>query len=192
MEIKNVIVLLSLFVLIFCNNIVYGENINSIENQSGYNNSSISSIQTNENQMSGNNQLNDIFLRELNLERELLAQKQQTYDSFLNTVLTWFTLFGIILAVLGFIFYKNIRDIKEDVRIELNKDLSEKVQMIIEKTMKSTYEKPISELGERVSELENRAEDFRYIEKGQKKFALYPNEREIEKKEAQSKNIFEE
>jgi len=189
MKIGNIIYIV--FVLFLFNiTIVHGETNDSIKNQS---NDINSSKLLNENKVYETNQLNDMYLRELELERELLAQKQQTYDSFLNTLLIWFTLFGIILAVIGFLFYKNIREIKDEVTKELDRNLSEKAQTIIKETMKSTYEEPIAELGDRVTKLENLVGEFRRaIEKGQKKLPEYLEENEIGKNEVQGKNIFEE
>ncbi len=157
MRAKNSIIII--VVLIFLINTVNGEANDSNINQSNPINFTESS-KSSENKIYGTNQLDDIFLRELEMERELLAQKQQTYDSFLSTILIWLTLFGIILALIGFVFYKNIKEIKEDVTKELDRNLSDKAQTIIKETMKSTYEKPISDLGERITKLENRVEKF--------------------------------
>lgn len=184
MSIKNILVVV--FVLTSFNNIVHGESNNSIVNQSSF------IISANESNVHEANQLNDIFLRELELEREFLAQKQQTYDTFLTIILVWLTLFSIILLAISIVAYKNIRELKKDVKKELDKDLSEKAQRIIKETMKSTYEKPISDLAERVTQLEKYVDYLKkgYIEKGQKKLPEYLEEKEMAKKEQQ--NIFDE
>lgn len=187
MWIKNIILLI--FILFLLNNVVHGEANNSNQNQSGLINSSTPFISTGENKVYAANQLNDMSLEQ---EREFLAQKQKTYDTFLTMIILVLTLFGvfltIVLALIGFWSYKNIRELKNEMQSELDKGLSS-AQTIIEKTMKSVNEKPISDLSDRVNKLENRVEDIkRAIDKGQKKLPEYYEDKEI----VQVKNIFEE
>lgn len=194
MWIKNILLLV--FVILTFNVIVHGETDNfnnSIENQSN-NNSYISS--SNEKQAYGTTQLNDIYLRSLELEREFLAQKQKTYDTFLNIVIIILTVFGIfltvILALIGFWSYKNIKELKDELNKELEKGISENSQVVIEKAIKSINEMPISDLSIRVNKLENYVEYLKKTnEKGQKKLPEYLEVKEIISREPQDKNIFE-
>lgn len=201
MWIKNI--LLQIFIIILIsNNTVHGEINNSIENQSINVNSSLATISMNVNQVDLNAQLRDI-----ELEKEFLAGKKNSYDSFLNTVLIILTLFGFLLTLVvvlsGFLFYKNanelkedvkkdINDFKTDVRNELKTDFSEKAQVIIKETMKSTYEKPILELTDRFNLLDNSVTDLKTAYgKKQRKLPEYLEEKEMANKEPQIENIFE-
>ncbi len=213
MWIKKVII--SVFVLILIlNNSVQGAINNSIENQSSNTNSSLDSISITGNQVDLNAQLRDI-----EYERQFLAEREKTYDSFLNTVLFTLTIFGFLLTVVigiaGFLFYKHINELKEDVKKDVNdfkneiksnindfqadvknelkKDLSEKAQVIIEKTMESTYEKPISDLTERIEALDDSVEDIKKaLGKRQKRLPEYIREKKMAKEEPYIENIFEE
>lgn len=198
MWIKKII---ALVFILFLLNIAQGVGINnSIGNQTTNINSSISSTSANENTVYGANQLTDTSLRNLELEQELLVQNQKTYDSFLNTALLALTLFGlvltIVLAISGFLFHKNISDVKmelknditefkEKIKNDVQNDLSVKAELLTEKIMKSNYEKRVTKLENYVQELK------KAVDKG-KKLPEFFDENEIVEKEQPSKNIFDE
>jgi len=92
------------------------------------------------------------------LKLESINSQSTTFNTFLVIVTVFLGAFAIIIAVLlgiGLYFnYKDMKEIKVDVKAELQKDLSDKAQSLIGEVMKTNYEKPISGLTDRVDIVE--------------------------------------
>lgn len=143
-------------------------------------------------------EINELKSKELDIERDILLNKQSSYDSALNTLIWIAALFGImftaILMIAAILGYKSIQDTTQVVKRKMEK-LDEAQQNLIKKTVESLYEDKINQALEIAYRLENYIKDLTKVvrAKNGKKIPPYVEEDKVsEKPSAKKENIFEE
>jgi len=115
-------------------------------------------------------------------------------NTFLNTVIMFLGIYGIIIAILlgigWFLNHKDIKDIKASVHRELEKDFGDKAQSIVKETMKSRYDIPVNETKEGIIRLENYIKDLKRAIETEQPIPPYPEEDDDNK--TKEKNVFDE
>ena len=102
------------------------------------------------------------------LFEQVLDQKQKHYDSTLNTMMWISGIFGIILTIIVFVFgfvgYNSIKNIEKDIDKKfslLEKNLDEKIDNIVNRLTSLKYEKDVTGIKEKITNLELFAENAR-------------------------------
>jgi hypothetical protein len=157
--------LLILILIISTTSFVYAISENDTKTDTSINSAIISQTLSRVN----NQESNDVYAKYLDVKQTILEQKEQTYDTFLSQIqiiLGLFALlFTLISVVAGIIFYKNIKEIKQEVKDEL----TIKMEGVLKKISTSEFQSIINETNDEITTLKE------YLYKLQDQLVLHCN-----------------